>query len=102
MLDNYVKVIDQLKEEVLPFVNELEGDDLFIMGKGFMRLRFKTDDKFVYNQKINIPVCVISSSSVIKKGDWFYPQIKLQGCFYVISNQIQFVKKLILDSKWIF
>ena len=47
-----------------------------------MRFKFKTNDKLMYNQKINIRVCVISISSVVKKGDWYYPQIKLQECFY--------------------
>ena len=32
-----------------------------------MRFKFKTDDKLLYNKKINIPVCVISISSVVKK-----------------------------------
>ena len=41
------------------------------MGKDFMRFKFKTDDNLVYSQKINIPVCVISLSNVIKKGDIF-------------------------------
>ena len=47
-----------------------------------MRFRFKTDDNLVYNQKISVPVCVMSISSVVKKGDWYYPQFKLQDCFY--------------------
>ena len=29
--------------------------------------KFKTDDNLVYNKKINIPVCVILLSSVIKR-----------------------------------
>ena len=41
-------------------------DDLFIMGKDFTRFRFKTTDILPYNQKINVPVCVISISSVFK------------------------------------
>ena len=85
LLNRYVKVIDKVKEEILSFIDEFE-DDLFIMGKDFMRFRFKTDDKLVYNQKIYVPVCVISVSSVAKKGDWYYPQFKLQEYFYEISN----------------
>ena len=81
MLNDYVKIIDGMKEEVLYFVNELEND-LFIMGKDFMRFKFKTDDNLVYNKKFNVPVCVISISSVVKKGDWYYPQNNLQECFY--------------------
>ena len=40
-----------------------------------MRFKFKTDDNLGYNKKFNVPVCVISVSSVIKKDDWYYPQI---------------------------
>ena len=47
-----------------------------------MRFKFRTDDKLVYNKKINIPLCVISLSSVIKNRDVYYPQFKLQKCFY--------------------
>ena len=79
MLDNYVTIIDQIKEEVLSFE---DWDEIFIMGKDFMRSRFRTDDDLVYNKKINIPVCVISLSSIIKKGYTYYPQFRLQKCFY--------------------
>ena len=68
MLDDYVKVIDGMKEEVLSFIDEFE-DETFVMGKDFMRFRFKTNDKLHYNQKPNVPVYVVSMSSVIKKGD---------------------------------
>ena len=81
MLNRYVQVIDETKREILSFIDEYE-DEIFIMGKDFMRFKFKTDDKLVYNQKINVPVCVISISGVVKKGDWHYPKIKLQDCFY--------------------
>ena len=81
MLDDYVKVIDGVKEEVLSFIDEFENE-IFIMGKDFKRFRFKTNVKLLYNQKINIPVCLISISGVVKKGDWYYPQAKLQDCLY--------------------
>ena len=76
-----LRFIDGIKEEVLSFIDELE-DEIFILGKDFMRFRFKTNDKLPYNQKINVPVCVVSISGVVKKGDWYYRQTKLQDCFY--------------------
>ena len=79
MLDYYVSIIDQLKEESLSWTDE---GDYFVMGKDFMRFKFRTDNELVYNKKINIPNCVISLSSAIKKGDIYYPQFKLQKCFY--------------------
>ena len=45
------------------------------------RFKFRTDDNFLYNKKNNIPVCVISLSSVIKKENIHYPIFKLQKCF---------------------
>ena len=99
VINNYVKIIDETKKEILSWVDEFE-DKIFIMGKDFIRFKFRTNNKLPYNQKINIPVCVISLSSVIKKVDIYYPQFKLQKCFYESENQ--FVKKLILELKWIF
>ena len=54
VINNYVKIIDQLKEELLSWIDELE-DDSFNLGNDFMRFRFRTDDNLVYNKKINIP-----------------------------------------------
>ena len=62
MLDGYVKVIGGIKEEVFSFIDEFEYH-LFITGNDFMRFNFKTNDKLPYNQKINVPVCVISISN---------------------------------------
>ena len=53
LVNNYVKIIDQLKEEIISWVDEFE-DDSFRLGNDFMRFRFRTDDNLVYNQKINM------------------------------------------------
>ena len=47
-----------------------------------LAFKFRTDDNLLYNKKNNIPVCVISLSSVIKKQNIHYPIYKLQKCFY--------------------
>ena len=47
-----------------------------------MRFKFKTNDNLVCNQKINVSVCVISVTGLLKERDWYYPQIELQDCFY--------------------
>ena len=39
-----MSVLCQLEEELLSWINEEEKDDLFILGKDFMRFRFRTDD----------------------------------------------------------
>ena len=73
--------MDKIKEKILFLADKLEAK-ILMMGKDFMRFKFKTDDELVYNQEINIPVCVISISGVVKKGDIYYPQINLQKYFY--------------------
>ena len=80
MLNNYVRVIDKIKKEILSWVDVEFKDKIFIMGKIFMRFKFRTDNKLVYNKKINIQVCVISINSVIKKG------LNLQKYFYESEN----------------
>ena len=36
----------------------------------------------MFNEIINIPLCVIVVSSVVKEEDKNYPQILLHDCFY--------------------
>ena len=82
MIDRYVEIIDQIKEEILSSVDE----EYFAMGKDFMTFKFRTDDELVYNKIVNIPVCVIPLSCVVKKGKFCYPQSRLQKCFFEFSN----------------
>ena len=84
MLENYTKIIDELKDQIL-FITE---DDFFVMGKDFSRFRFKTDDKFPYNKEISVAVCVISLSSVFEEQNRYYSQIPLQDCFYDDNKEI--------------
>ena len=81
MINNYVAIIKQIEDEIFSYIDEFEDED-FIFGGDTARFKFKTDDNLLYNEKINIPVCVISLSSVIKK-DWIHcPVFKLQKCLY--------------------
>ena len=79
-------MIDEIKDQTLFIID----DDIFVIGKDFMRFKFKTNDNLPYNRKINAPVCVISISSVFEEKNWYYPQIELQDCFY---------ENIILDKK---
>ena len=60
MINNCVKIIDQINYEIKSWIDELEEDDSFRLGDDFMKFRFRTNDNLVCNEKINIPVCVIS------------------------------------------
>ena len=81
MANIYLKIIKQLHDEIFSFIDEFEDDNFFFDGDS-SKFRFKTDDNLVYDEKINIPVCVISSRSLIK-NDWIhFPIRKLQKCLY--------------------
>ena len=83
MINIYLRIIKQLHNEIFSFIDEFEGGKFFFDSDS-TKLRFKTDDNLIYDEKDNIPVCVISRSSVIKK-DWIYcPILKLQKC--LITN----------------
>ena len=81
MINIYLKIIKQLKDETFSLIDEFE-DEEFVFDGNSLGFRFKIDDNLVYDEIINIPVCVISLSSVIKK-DWIHcPVFKLQKCLY--------------------
>ena len=71
MINIYLNIIKQLKDELFSIFND--------ESLGF---KFKTDANLVYDEKINIPVCVISISSVIKEKIIHNPILKLQKCLY--------------------
>ena len=82
VLKNYTKIIDEIKYQIL-FITEY---DFFVMGKDFTRFRFKADDKFPYNKKINVAVCVILLSSVFEKKGRYYPQRFYKIVFMTMKN----------------
>ena len=66
------------------------------------RFKFKTDDNLLYNKKNNIPVCVISICSVIKKENIHYPIFRLQKCFYENESFIKNINFFVYKYKrWI-
>ena len=76
MINIYLKIIKQLKDEIFSLIDEFEDKEFVVDGIS-LGFRFKIDDNLVYDEIINITVCVISLSSVIKK-DWIHcPVLKL-------------------------
>ena len=92
MISNYNKIIKKLEDEIFSCIDEFE-DEEFVFGGNFPRFKFRTDDNLVYNEKINIPVCVILLSSVIKKEFIHCLVFKLQRCLY--ESKIFFKKRWI-------
>ena len=81
MMFNYGNIIKKIEYEIFSFIDEFE-DEKFIFDSDFMSFKFKTDGNLVYNKRINIPVCVISLSSIIGKEHNYYSNFKLQKCLY--------------------
>ena len=77
MLENYTEMLDEIADQI-----ELMSDGKVNYYKDIMRIKFKTNDDILFNEMINIPVCVIVVSSVFKENDIYYPQITLHDCFY--------------------
>ena len=77
MINNYLKIIDQVKEEIISWTEE----ENFTFNDDFLKLKFRTDDNLVYNEIVNIPVCAISLSSIIKRKNSYYPNFKLKKLF---------------------
>ena len=105
IINIYFKIIKQIRDEIFSFIDEFEDDDFIFTNDNFTIFRlikdnsvidndndedddsltnfkFKTDDNLLYNKKVNIPVCAISQSSVIKKENLHYQIFRLQKCFY--------------------
>ena len=77
MINIYLKIIKQLHDEIFSFIDEFDDEKCYFDGDS-TKFKFKTDDNLIYDEKINIPVCIISLSIVIKKN-WIYcPILKLQ------------------------
>ena len=78
MINNYIKIIDQVKKEMISWTDEED----FTFNNDFLKFKFRNDDNIVYNEIINIPVLLISLSSAIKRKNNYYPNFKLKDCYY--------------------
>ena len=78
MLENYTKIFDEIKRQIVLITD----DDVFLMGKDFMRIKIETDDVLPYNEQINVPVCVMAISSIFKENEVYHPQITLHYSSY--------------------
>ena len=66
------------------------------MGKDFMTFKFRTDDELVYNKIVNIPVCVIPLSCVVKKANFVIHSLDYKNVSMNLVIKFILIKKLIL------
>ena len=53
-----------------------------------MKIKFKTNDDLQLNKIMNIPICVITVSSIFKEDGEYHPQILLHDCFYEYEEDV--------------
>ena len=58
------------------------SDDEVNYCKCIMIIKFKTSDDLIFNEIINILVCLTVTSSVFKENDDYYPQFLSHDSFY--------------------
>ena len=68
MNKSYTKIFDEIKRQIV----YITDDDVFIMGKDFMRIKIETNDVLPYNKQIDFPVCVISIRSIFEENGVYY------------------------------
>ena len=73
MLKNYTEIWDEIKKQI----ELITGDKVTKYSKDFMNIRFKTNDDIPLNKIINIPVCVVIVSSILKEDNEYDPQVLL-------------------------
>ena len=69
MLKNYTELWDEIKEQI----ELITGDKVTKYSKDFMKIRFNTNDDSPLNKIINIPVCVVITSSIFKEDNEYHP-----------------------------
>ena len=69
MLKNYTELWDEIKEQI----ELITCDKVTKYSKDFMKIRFKTNDDLPLNKIINIPVCVVITSSIFKEDNEYHP-----------------------------
>ena len=80
----YKKLWDEVKEQI-----ELITENKMIKyNKDFMKISFKTNDDLSLSKIINVYVCVVIVSNVVKENDKYYPQVLLHDCFYEYEENI--------------
>ena len=88
MLGIYKELWDEIKEQI----ELITGDKVTKFNRGFMKIRFKTNDDLPSNKIINTPVCVVILSSIFKEDNEYHPQVLLDDCFDEYEENINCVK----------
>ena len=56
--------------------------------KGFMRVKFESNDDLPLDKILNVPSIIIVVESVLKKYNKYYPQVFLHECLLEFVNEL--------------
>ena len=73
MLENYTEIFDEIAEQIESISDDFCTAEVLQSTAEIMRIKFKTNHDLMFNEIINIPVCVIVISSISNKKDEYYP-----------------------------
>ena len=81
VLDNYTEMVDEIADQI-----ELmsDNDNKVKCYKDIMRIKFKTNDDLVFNEMMNIPICVLLK--------------KMMDITHKLHYTIVFMKKMFLQK----
>ena len=77
-LKNYIKLWKESKRQI----KVINGDEPIKYKKGFMKIKFESDDNLPLGKTFSISDIIIVAASVLEKDGKFYPQIFLDECVY--------------------
>ena len=80
-MQKYQEVFDGIKDiikKINDYSNPIKYDD------NYMKIKFNTDDNIPLNKIICLPTITITTRSVTKKDDKYYPQLFLDDCLYEV------------------
>ena len=60
----------------------IRGNKPIEYGKGFMKIKFESDDDLPLGKILSIPVCIITVGSVFQENINYYPQVHLHEYLY--------------------
>ena len=57
--------------------------------KGFMKIKFESDDDLPLGKILSVFVCIIVGGSVFQEGNNYYPQVHLHECLYEFEDEFE-------------
>ena len=78
VLRDYTEIWDEIKEQI----ELISGNKVIKYSKGFMKIKFESDDDLPISKIINIPVCIIIIRGAFEEDSKYYTKVLLQEYFY--------------------